>query len=83
MAAVALNDRSKLGALGDHHASLDNQVVDFMGTIVVSQPPVDPQWRLRAGVENVGRNDYPVPIAAAATDFERLTSKIPSRAVYT
>ena len=37
LAAVALNDRSKFGALGGRHAdALDNQVVDFIGAIVVS-----------------------------------------------
>jgi len=77
LAAVALNDRSKFGALSDHHAdALDNQVVDFIAAIVVSQLPIDPERCLRAGAHNVGRNDYAVPIDAAATDFEGLTSKV-------
>src|SRR5271156_2672643 len=66
LTAIALDDRSKFRALGDHHAdTLDDDVIDLIGPVVGNQPPVDPQRRCIAWADDVGRDDDRISIASA------------------
>jgi len=77
LTAIALYDGAEFGALGDGHAdTLDNDIIDFVTTIVVNQPPVNPERRRFARASDVGRDDAPVAVAAAAANFESFAAKI-------
>jgi len=68
--------------LGHRHAdTLDNDIIDLVTTVVIDQPPVDPEGRCAARADYVSRDDYPVAIASAAAGFEGFAAKIgePSR----